>query len=163
MLATPTTHEPHFHILPHKSTCTFVYSTLHSLPLCLPNCSFKLCVPDLNLNNSLVPSSQNPYKEFTLLSNLLYMCNIQSLPKCVTFISLTHSSIHATSYLRRTISLLNIIQQLLYLTITPQIYHYILLPHIVLCLPPNLIKQLPRVPIYIYMYIHVSPFIVYNI
>ena len=35
-----------------------------SLPVCLPNSSLSPCVPDLNLNNNLVPASPTPRRYF---------------------------------------------------------------------------------------------------
>ena len=48
-------------VLPPLTT----HTTIHpSLPLCLPNSSFKPCIPDLNLNRSLVSASLTPCKYF---------------------------------------------------------------------------------------------------
>ena len=55
------------------------HSVLPSLPLCLPNSSFRPCVPDLNLNKSLLPASHIPCKYFlnsTLLPKRLYISNL---------------------------------------------------------------------------------------
>ena len=67
------------------------------LPLCLPNSSFRLCVPDLNLNKSLLPASHIPCKYFlnsTLLPNHFKVYNLtlvlSSFSNFLLFLSLMH-------------------------------------------------------------------------
>ena len=81
---------------PHK-----LHSDLPSLPLCLSNSSFKPCVPNLNLNKSLVPASLKPCKYLlnsTLYPNLLYIANFTLLSSASSnflhSLSLIHSSIY---------------------------------------------------------------------
>ena len=83
------------HSFPHKE-----HSVLPSLPLCLPNSSFRPCVPDLNLNKSQLSASHIPCKYFlnsTLLPKRLYIPNLTLVLSPSSNFLLSLSLIHSST------------------------------------------------------------------